>query len=153
MTAAAPATRFAWLPRAAGPLPLRIGIVLIGIWAAAALFAPWLAPYDPIAQDLAVKLQPPNLLHPFGTDNFGRDIFSRVIWGARVDLQMGIIGVVFPFMIGTSIGAVAGYFGGIVDAAFMRLVDVVLAFPFLVLILSIIAILGPGLASFYIALA
>jgi peptide/nickel transport system permease protein len=151
--AAPPLSRFGWLPQAAGPLPLRIGLAIIGLWAVAALFAPWLAPYDPIAQDLPAKLLPPHLAHPFGTDNFGRDIFSRVIWGARIDLQMGIVGVVFPFIIGTSIGAVAGYFGGIVDAGFMRLVDVVLAFPFLVLMLSIIAILGPGLASFYIALA
>jgi peptide/nickel transport system permease protein len=76
-----------------------------------------------------------------------------VIWGARVDLQIAVLGVVFPFVIGTMIGTVAGYFGRFVDVAFMRLVDVILAFPFLVLMLSIIAILGPGLASFYIAMA
>jgi peptide/nickel transport system permease protein len=153
VSASVAVSRFGRLPRWGGPLPLRIGICIVGLWVVAALFAPWLAPYDPILQDTSVKLLPPELLHPFGTDNFGRDIFARVIWGARVDLQMGIIGVVFPFMIGTTIGSLAGYFGGAVDAVFMRLVDVVLAFPFLVLLLAIIAILGPGIASFYIALA
>ncbi|NKF34166.1 ABC transporter permease, partial [Pseudomonas sp. BGM005] len=81
------------------------------------------------------------------------DILSRVIWGARIDLQMALIGVIFPFLIGTTVGTVAGFFGGIVDALFMRLVDMILAFPFLVLMLSIIAILGPGLGSFYISMA
>ena len=111
-----------------------------------ALFAPLVAPYDPIAQDATARLAGAVLAaHPFGTDNFGRDILSRVIWGARIDLQIAVIGVVFPFLIGTTLGTIAGFFGGIVDIVFMRLVDVVLAFPFLVLMLSIIAILGPGL--------
>jgi peptide/nickel transport system permease protein len=135
------------------PLPLVLGGLVIGIWVALALCAPWAAPYDPIAQDLAATLQPPSAAHWLGTDNFGRDILSRVIWGARVDLQIAIVGVVFPFLIGTCIGAVAGYAGGIVDTVFMRVIDVVLAFPFLVLMIAIIAILGPGLASFYIAMA
>ncbi|MBY5721686.1 ABC transporter permease [Rhizobium leguminosarum] len=118
-----------------------------------AIGAPLVAPYDPIMQNAEVRLQAPSLLHPFGTDNFGRDILSRVIWGARLDLQMALIGVIFPFVIGTTVGTIAGFFGGIVDALFMRLVDIILAFPFLVLMLSIIAILGPGLGSFYIAMA
>lgn len=104
-------------------------------------------------QDEAARLVPPSFAHPFGTDNFGRDILSRVIWAARIDLQISIIGVVFPFLIGTTIGTIAGYFGGVVDAVFMRIVDVILAFPLLVLMLAIIAILGPGLMSFYIAMA
>ena len=99
------------------------------------------------------RCKAPSLAHPFGTDNFGRDILSRVIWGTRIDLQIGLIGVIFPFIIGTVIGTLAGYFGGLVDTIFMRLVDIVLAFPFLVLMLAIIAILGPGLGSFYIAMA
>ena len=118
-----------------------------------ALAAPWLAPYDPIAQDLKATLQPPNAAHLLGTDNFGRDMLSRIIWGTRLDLQMGVFGVVFPFVIGTTIGVASGYFGGIVDALLMRLVDVTIAFPFLVLMIAIIAMLGPGLISFYIALA
>ncbi|WP_341488036.1 ABC transporter permease [Pararhizobium sp. A13] len=130
-----------------------IGAGILGLFLAVALAAPLVAPYDPIYQDAAVRLAMPSLAHPFGTDNFGRDILSRVIWGTRIDLQIAVIGVIFPFLIGTFIGTVAGFFGGIVDTVFMRLVDIVLAFPFLVLMLSIIAILGPGLSSFYIAMA
>ena len=104
-------------------------------------------------RSLPDKLQAPNLLHPLGTDNFGRDILSRVMHGARIDLQMGILGVLFPFIIGTTLGSIAGYAGRWVDTVLMRIVDVVLAFPFLVLMLAIIAILQPGLTSFYIALA
>lgn len=136
-----------------GRLTLALGAGLLTGFAALALLAPWLAPYDPIAQGDTVRLLPPSWAHPFGTDNFGRDILSRVIWAARIDLQIAVIGVVFPFLIGTTIGTLSGYFGGWVDVVFMRIVDVILAFPFLVLMLAIIAILGPGLISFYIAMA
>ncbi|EJB01963.1 ABC-type dipeptide/oligopeptide/nickel transport system, permease component [Rhizobium leguminosarum bv. trifolii WSM597] len=129
------------------------GVGLLLFFVLLAIAAPVIAPYDPTMQNAEVRLQAPSLLHPFGTDNFGRDILSRVIWGARLDLQMALIGVIFPFLIGTIMGTIAGFFGGIVDALFMRLVDIILAFPFLVLMLSIIAILGPGLGSFYIAMA
>lgn len=139
--------RFARRPMLAAGLSILAAFVLM------AVFAPLVAPYDPILQNGEVRLLPPSLAHPFGTDNFGRDVFSRVIWGARIDLQIAAIGVVFPFLIGTVAGTVAGFFGGWVDAALMRLIDVVLAFPFLVLMLSIITILGPGLGSFYIAMA
>ncbi|ANM13409.1 MULTISPECIES: ABC transporter permease [unclassified Rhizobium] len=132
---------------------LAVGAGLLLFFVLLAIAAPVIAPYDPILQNAEVRLQAPSLLHPFGTDNFGRDILSRVIWGARLDLQMALIGVIFPFLIGTIVGTIAGFFGGIVDALFMRLVDIILAFPFLVLMLSIIAILGPGLGSFYIAMA
>jgi peptide/nickel transport system permease protein len=151
--AAATARRIPW-HRALGRLPtLAAGLGLFTLFVLLALAAPLVAPFDPIAQNAEVRLQAPSLLHPFGTDNFGRDILSRVIWGTRIDLQIAIIGVVFPFLLGTTIGTVAGFFGGIVDTLFMRLVDIILAFPFLVLMLAIIAILGPGLTSFYIALA
>ena len=149
-----------WLERGIGAiglgganLNLCVGAAIVIGWVVVAVLAPWIAPYDPIAHSLPEKLQAPNLLHPFGTDNFGRDILTRVMYGTRIDLQMGIIGVLFPFMIGTAVGALAGYAGGWVDNVLMRVVDVVLAFPFLVLMLAIIAILGPGLMSFYIALA
>ncbi|NYJ14171.1 peptide/nickel transport system permease protein [Rhizobium leguminosarum] len=132
---------------------LAVGAGLLLLFVLLAIAAPVVAPYDPIMQNAEVRLQAPSLLHPFGTDNFGRDILSRVIWGARLDLQMALIGIIFPFLIGTIVGTIAGFFGGIVDALFMRLVDIILAFPFLVLMLSIIAILGPGLGSFYIAMA
>lgn len=134
-------------------LMLAVGAGILLFFVLLAIGAPVVAPYDPIMQNAEVRLQAPSLLHPFGTDNFGRDILSRVLWGARLDLQMALIGVIFPFLIGTTVGTIAGFFGGIVDALFMRLVDIILAFPFLVLMLSIIAILGPGLGSFYIAMA
>jgi peptide/nickel transport system permease protein len=153
-------SRGGWLARSIGALGLGranlnlwLGAAIVLGWALVALLAPWIAPYDPIAHNLPEKLQAPGLAHPFGTDNFGRDILSRVMHGARIDLQMGIIGVLFPFVIGTTIGSIAGYAGGWTDSVLMRLVDVVLAFPFLVLMLAIIAILGPGLLSFYIAMA
>lgn len=135
------------------PGMLATGLAILGGFVLMALLAPLIAPYDPIVQDTATKLLPPSWAHPFGTDNFGRDVFSRVIWGTRIDLQIAVLGVIFPFLIGTVVGTVAGFFGGWVDTVLMRLIDVVLAFPFLVLMLSIIAILGPGLASFYIAMA
>lgn len=155
MTSAATATRMnvPWSRFLGRHMTWTIGAGILGLFLAVALAAPLVAPYDPIYQDAAVRLAMPSLAHPFGTDNFGRDILSRVIWGTRIDLQIAVIGVIFPFLIGTFIGTVAGFFGGIVDTVFMRLVDIVLAFPFLVLMLSIIAILGPGLSSFYIAMA
>jgi len=132
---------------------LTVGASILLFFILMAIAAPLIAPYDPILQDSNARLQLPSLLHPLGTDNFGRDILSRIIWGARIDLQIAVIGVAFPFLIGTVVGTVAGFFGGIVDAIFMRIVDIIMAFPFLVLMLSIITILGPGLGSFYIAMA
>ena len=134
-------------------LALASGIALVACWAVLALFAPWVAPHDPIAQDVANALTPPSLAHPFGTDNFGRDVLSRVIWGSRLDLAMGVGGVFAPLVIGCIIGLVAGYFGGIADTLLMRLLDVTISFPFFVLMIAIISILGPGLVSFFIALA
>jgi peptide/nickel transport system permease protein len=140
--------------RALGRWPtFAFGAGLLAAFVLLAVAAPLVAPFDPILHDPQARLQPPSPGHAFGTDNFGRDILSRVIWGTRIDLQIAILGVIFPFMIGTLVGTVAGYFGGIVDTIVMRLVDIVLAFPFLVLMLAIIAVLGPGLTSFYIALA
>ncbi|MEJ8324339.1 ABC transporter permease [Kosakonia sacchari] len=132
---------------------LGVGLLIVGLWLCVALCAPWLAPFDPVTQDATASLLPPGGVHLFGTDNFGRDIFSRVLWGARVDLQICLLGVIFPFLLGTTLGALSGYLGGAVDALIMRIIDIVLAFPFLVLMLAIIAILGPGLGSFYIAMA
>jgi peptide/nickel transport system permease protein len=135
------------------PVPLMLGLVLVTAAVLLAILAPFVAPYDPILQDTGNTLKAPSLAHPFGTDNFGRDVFSRVIWGTRIDLQLGLIGVIFPFLIGTAIGLTSGYVGGALDSLFMRIVDIVLAFPFLVLLLAIMAILGPGIGSFYIAMA
>ncbi|NWD53045.1 ABC transporter permease, partial [Pseudomonas gingeri] len=136
-----------------GRLAMYLGLAILGGWLVLALFAPWIAPYDPILQNTDVRLLAPSAAHPFGTDHFGRDVLSRVIWGARVDLQLSVLGVIFPFLIGTVVGALSGYIGGRFDTLCMRLIDIVLAFPFLVLMLAIMAILGPGLTSFYIAMA
>ena len=136
-----------------GPAALYLGGACVAFWLLLALLADVIAPYDPDAHDLRAFLQPPTWAHPFGTDNFGRDVLSRVIHGARVDLEMGIMGVIWPFLLGTLLGSLAGYFGGATDALIMRLVDITLAFPFLVLMIAIIAVLGPGLTSFYIAMA
>lgn len=129
------------------------GITITLLWLLVALCAPLLAPYDPLAHDLKATFQAPGAVHWLGTDNYGRDILSRIIFATRVDLQMGIFGVVFPFIIGNAIGVLAGYFGGLVDTLLMRLLDITIAFPFFVLVIAIISVLGPGLNSFYIALA
>ena len=133
------------------PVTLRLGIVLVAFWVCVALFADAIAPYAPNAHDLKIVLSPPSFDHWLGTDNYGRDVLSRVIFGTRIDLQMGILAVLFPFLLGTTLGAIAGYFGGWLDMLMMRLLDVTMAFPFYVLMLAIISILEPGLHSFYVA--
>lgn len=132
---------------------LYFGIGIVACWVVLAVFAPLIAPYSPDNQILTATLQPPNSLHWLGTDNFGRDMLSRIIWGTRIDLLMGGLGVLFPFIIGTIIGTVAGYYGGWVDRILMRLLDITMSFPFFVLIIAIVAVLGAGLVSFFIAVA
>jgi len=132
---------------------LYFGIGIVIVWTALAVFAPIVAPYSPDNQILTATLQAPNSLHWLGTDNFGRDVLSRIIWGTRVDLLMGGLGVLFPFIIGTIIGTLAGYYGGWVDRILMRLLDITMSFPFFVLISAIVAVLGAGLVSFFIAVA
>ena len=123
------------------------------LWILLALTASFVAPYDPTAQDLTATLRPPSLTHPLGTDNFGRDVLSRIIWGTRLDLAMGLLALVTPFVAGCLIGLISGYFGGIVDILLMRLLDVTMSFPFFVLVIAIISVLGAGLPSFFIAVA
>lgn len=129
------------------------GIVIVGLLVLAALLAPVLSPYDPIKQDLANALAPPSSTHLLGTDKFGRDVLSRLLWGARVDLRVGFIAVLIPFVIGTVVGGVAGYFGGWLDTVLMRIVDVFFAFPFYVMVIVLVFVLGSGEASIYIAIA
>jgi peptide/nickel transport system permease protein len=136
-----------------GNAALTAGAAICLGWLLLALFPQAFAPYDPIAQDLAMTLQAPSLAHPLGTDNFGRDVLSRIIWGVRLDLAMGVFGVAAPFIIGCIIGLVAGFFGGIVDTLLMRILDVTISFPFFVLMIAIISVLGPGLMSFFIAVS
>jgi peptide/nickel transport system permease protein len=142
--------RLQWI--AAGGWPLRVGLVGFALIAVLALLAPWITPYDPTALGLADGLQPPNSAHWFGTDQLGRDILTRVLHAARTDLQIGTVGVIIPLIIGAVLGLFAGYYAGWPDAILGRIVDVVTAFPFLVLVLAIVAMLGPGLTNFYIAI-
>jgi peptide/nickel transport system permease protein len=111
------------------------------------------APYDPTAFDYHALLKPPSAAHPFGTDNFGRDVLSRTIWAARIDLQIAIFATVFPAIFGSFVGALIGYGGGLVDMLFRRLVDLLITIPFLVLVIAIVAVLGPGLLNMYIAVS
>jgi len=124
-----------------------LAVILLG-----SIFAGWISPYGPLEQNLRNTLQTPSWTHPFGTDNFGRDIFSRVLHAAKLDLMIGFLCVFFPWMLGIALGGIAGYFGGIADTIIMRIVDTFSAFPFLIMVIGIIAILGPGLTSLYIAL-
>ena len=131
----------------------RIGVLGFLAFVLAAIFAPLLTPYDPIKLDATIGLRPPSLAHPFGTDQLGRDVLTRVIYAARIDLQIGLIGVTIPLIIGTFVGLIAGYVGGWTDTLISRVIDVVIAFPFLVLVIAIVAMLGPGLINLYIAVS
>jgi len=132
------------------PLSVRIGAVVVGILVLAALAAPLIAPYSPNHLDFTAILAPPSLAHPFGTDDSGRDIFSRTLYALRLDLVVVVLVTYVPLPIGVLAGAVAGYFGGAVDALISRLGDVMIAFPSIVLVIAIIAIVGPGLSGFLI---
>jgi peptide/nickel transport system permease protein len=135
-----------------GPATLWIGGIMLGLTIIAAVFAPVLIRYDPVKTDLLNSLQPPSAMHWLGTDNFGRDIFARLVYGARVDLQIGTIPTAATFLVGLIIGSAAGYYGGVVDAVLMRILDVSMAFPFYVLVIAIVAMLGPGLTNMYAAM-
>jgi peptide/nickel transport system permease protein len=129
------------------------GLIVIAILVFSAVFAPWLAPYDPYRVDLDNRLQPPGGAHILGTDELGRDILSRLLYGARVSLWVGIVTVAAAALIGVSGGLVAGYLGGYWDAVIMRVVDIFLAFPVILLAIAIVAVRGPGLNNVLIALA
>ncbi|HVX31086.1 MAG TPA: ABC transporter permease [Nitrolancea sp.] len=146
-------TRPPWWHRALRSRNLMIGVVIILLMLALGLLAPVLSSYDPLKPDYSVIIQPPSLSHPFGTDEFGRDVLTRVMYGARIDLRVGITAVLSPFIIGLILGALAAYFGGVVETIIMRILDIVQAFPFIVLIIAVVAILGPGLNNMYIAVA
>lgn len=129
------------------------GMVIIAGMGLLALFAGLLAPYDPIRISLSERLQPPSMAHWFGTDEMGRDILSRVIYGARISLRIGIVVVSIAGGLGTVIGATAGFLGRWADAVIMRIMDVILSFPSLVLAMALAAALGPGLTNAVIAVA
>jgi peptide/nickel transport system permease protein len=121
------------------------GAVAVAAITVVGMLAPIVAPYDHIAQDLSRRLQPPSVSHPLGTDTFGRDVLSRVIWGTRISLLIGVGAIALAIGLGTVLGAVAGFYGRRVDAAIMRVVDLFLAIPGLFVIMVIVAVVGPSL--------
>mgnify|MGYP002591560076 CR=1 FL=1 len=126
-----------------------LGLVVIGI----AIFAPQLSPYDPLDAVMTESLQEPSSAHPLGTDKLGRDLLSRVIFGTRTSLIMTLCLVAVIFVIGTFLGVIAGYFGGVVDAVIMRIADMMISFPGLVLAIAIAGMLGPNLVNAVISIA
>lgn len=128
------------------------GLVIIALVVISVTLGPFLVPHHPLAQDLHNTLQPPGGGHVLGTDNLGRDLLARILYAGRTDLQIGIFATLVGLVLGTIIGAVTGYYGGWVDVLFMRILDATMAFPRMVLVIAIVAMLGPGLISMYIAL-
>lgn len=131
--------------------PLSVaGLAIILSLAAVAVLAPFISPYEPTKINVYNVLSPPSTSHPFGTDELGRDILSRMIWGSRASLRVGFIAVGIAITIGTILGSIAGYYGGKIDAALMRFVDIMLAFPTFFLILAVIAIVEPSISTIMI---
>ncbi len=134
------------------------GLVVVAAVAVAALFAPLLAPFDPLEQNIGQRLEPPGWrdssgkVHPLGTDQLGRDILARVIHGSRVALVVGLAAVAISGLVGLAVGLVSGYVGGRVDDLFMRLADIQLAFPFILLAIAVIGVLGPSLRNIIIVI-
>jgi len=129
----------------------RAGAIVIALYLITALVAPYFAPYNPIMQDLPNTLKPPNMKNLFGTDEFGRDILTRIIFGARISLLIGAGAVAIAFVLGTILGTSAAYYGGRVDSIVMRIMDIMLSFPAILLAIVIVTILGPRLINVLIA--
>jgi peptide/nickel transport system permease protein len=132
---------------------VRAGLVIVMVAVLAASLGPALTPYDPAAQELARRLEGPSVSHPFGLDELGRDILSRLLAGARISLMVGIAVVSVSSLVGMLLGSVAGYFGGRVDDAISRVVDVLMAFPGILLAIALVAVLGPSLRNVVLALS
>ncbi|AHL32313.1 D-ala-D-ala transporter subunit [Pseudomonas brassicacearum] len=129
------------------------GLIVVSTLILVAVFAPWIAGHDPLLQNLAGALQAPSGAHWFGTDEYGRDVFARLVYGSRITLYIVLLVTVIVGPIGLLVGTVSGYFGGWVDSLFMRITDIFISFPSLVLALAFIAALGPGLEHAVIAIA
>ena len=129
-----------------------VGMCMLLLLVFAAIFANIIAPYDPIEQDIVNRLKPPSSIHWFGTDELGRDIFSRILYGSRISLTVGLIAVGLSSVVGCALGAVAGYYGGVLDNIIMRCTDVLMAIPSILLNISIVAALGTGLQNVMIAI-
>jgi peptide/nickel transport system permease protein len=129
-----------------------VGLIIIGMSTVLAIFPSAFAPYDPNFIDYNAIRQPPSWAHPFGTDLLGRDSLSRVLWAYSINMQMAIFATVFALSLGVVVGALVGYYRGIADMIFGRLMDAIITFPFLVLVIAVVAMLGPGLLNMYIAI-
>lgn len=129
-----------------------LGFIAMLVMVAMAVFAPWLATHDPEATDIANRLEPPSREHWFGTDRYGRDVFSRMLYGARVSLTVGLVAVGIAVSIGTLIGALAGYFGGVVDNVLMRFVDIVISLPGLMFLILVVSLFGRGMMEIILVL-
>ncbi len=129
-----------------------IGVIIIGFSTLLAVFPSFFAPYDPNFIDYLAVRQAPSWAHPFGTDMLGRDALSRVIHAYSVNMQMAVLATVFALTIGVVVGALVGYYRGVADMIFGRVVDAIITFPFLVLVIAVVAVLGPGLINMYIAI-
>ena len=130
----------------------RVGAAIVLVVVVAAVFGPAVAPFDPATQEMALRLEGPTGLHWFGLDELGRDIFTRVLYGARISLLVGIVVVGVSATVGIGMGAIAGYFGGRVDETISRIIDILLAFPGLLLAIALVAVLGPSLTNVVMAL-
>jgi peptide/nickel transport system permease protein len=129
------------------------GAVITGAIALLALLAPVISPYPPDQQDLEHVLSGFSAAHPLGTDELGRDVLSRLLWAGRTDLRIGVLAIVIPFCLGTLLGTVAGYYGGALDSAISRVIDVLIAFPFYVLVIGLVFVVGPGQGGIIVAFA
>jgi len=130
----------------------RVGLIIVIVVVVMAVAGPLVSPFDPAAQELSLRLVGPTASHWFGLDELGRDVLARVLTGARISLLVGLIVVGVSSIVGTVMGAVAGYFGGVIDEIISRLIDVLLAFPGLLLAIAIVAVLGPSLVNVVLAL-
>ncbi|MGZ3536155.1 MAG: ABC transporter permease [Thermodesulfobacteriota bacterium] len=129
-----------------------VGLLMAFCLVMIAIISPWISPYDPISQDMNVQYAPPSWAHPFGVDSYGRDQLSRILWGARVSLVVGILSVLFAMAAGIPLGMIGGYKGGIIDNLVLRFIDIFMSFPIVILGLLVLAIMGPGLIKIVIAI-
>ncbi len=140
-----------WYNLRTNPLVV-LGLVVVVVWGVIALIGPTVVPYEPLEQNVLNRLQAPNDTHYFGTDELGRDIFSRVLWGARITMPASIIAVILTAIVGSLIGALAGYIGGFWDEVIMRVTELFMAFPLIILAMAVAAALGPSLRNLVLTL-
>lgn len=132
--------------------PALAGAVVVGLFVVLAAGAPWLAPADPVQPNWGLIRKPPSWTHPFGTDDLGRDVLARVIWGARISMRAGVLSILLAMAVGVPAGLASGYYRGAIDQLLMRVTDAWLAFPFLILAIGLVTILGPSLTNATIAI-